>query len=288
MLPFTVHPSMMLARTTPAAQPSLAVVPRLVSSLMVHGGLVLLAVLLGHAVLQPVASEPTMDMIFEAPPRLVPQIAPEPDMFDPAIPAEPAPPAPPLVMEALTEPPPALPVTPPPPALAELAPVAAMRPAIPKPLPKPEPRLAARIVPPRPMALAVPQQAPLSATSQAMPARSAPAAAAPPVIPTSVTAPPITAVSSSWRSALLGWLRRPKPYPDDARRRSTEGQVTLRITVAASGDVLAQEVQRSSGSDTLDQAALAVVRGARVPPFPPDMTQSRVTMTVGITYRLEE
>ena len=98
----------------------------------------------------------------------------------------------------------------------------------------------------------------------------------------------MVAVSGSWRSALLTWLRRPKPYPEDARRRMVEGQVTLRITVASTGDVVAQEVQRSSGSDSLDQAALAVVRGARVPAFPPDMTQPRTVVTVAITYRLEE
>jgi len=51
---------------------------------------------------------------------------------------------------------------------------------------------------------------------------------------------------------------------------------------------VAPEVLRGSGSDMLDQAALSMVRGARVPPFPPDMSQSKVTLNVGVGYRLDE
>ena len=66
------------------------------------------------------------------------------------------------------------------------------------------------------------------------------------------------------------------------------GQVTLRITVTAGGDIVAPEMVRGSGSDMLDNAALTIVRGGHVPAFPSDMTQAKVTLNVGVTYRLED
>ncbi len=86
----------------------------------------------------------------------------------------------------------------------------------------------------------------------------------------------------------MAWIQSHKHYPEAARQRHAEGQVTLRITVTAAGDIVAPEVLRGSGSDMLDQAALSMVRGARVPPFPPDMSQSKVTLNVGVGYRLDE
>jgi TonB family protein len=43
----------------------------------------------------------------------------------------------------------------------------------------------------------------------------------------------------------------------------------------------------SSGSAILDDAAQAMLRGARLPPFPSGMEQTQVTATVPIRYELE-
>ncbi len=48
------------------------------------------------------------------------------------------------------------------------------------------------------------------------------------------------------------------------------------------------QVVRSSGADLLDQAALAMLRGGRAPPFPADMPQAQVTQTVVAHYRGED
>ncbi len=293
----TADPSMALARTLTRG---VSLPARLLPSLAVHGALALTAVLLGRSVLLTVPPPPTVEMVFEAPaPRV---ITPEPDMFDPAPPTDPLPPAPlPPVPSQLPAPEPAPPVAttpvpadpapPPAPPLPAPPPPAtppAPRPVQPRPIP---PKPAPRPAPPRPAPNPAPlaQPAPAAPAPMAMPApipASRPATgAAPPAAPAPQAAP---AVSGSWRASLSSWLTRRKNYPDDAKRRGIEGQVTLRMTVAASGDVVSAEVLRSSGSDVLDQAALTMVRGARAPAFPSDMTQGHVTLSVGVNYRLEE
>lgn len=54
--------------------------------------------------------------------------------------------------------------------------------------------------------------------------------------------------------------RRGLRYPPQAARRREEGTVTLRVYVSAEGDAEQVEIQRSSGSRHLDQAALRAVR----------------------------
>ncbi|EGH14302.1 TonB, partial [Pseudomonas savastanoi pv. glycinea str. race 4] len=63
----------------------------------------------------------------------------------------------------------------------------------------------------------------------------------------------------SSRSA--GYLRNPAPeYPSLARRRGWEGTVLLRVHVLASGKPGEIQIQKSSGRDQLDDAALAAVK----------------------------
>ena len=54
------------------------------------------------------------------------------------------------------------------------------------------------------------------------------------------------------------------------------------------GQVTTVTLVSSSGSPTLDEAAQAMLRGARLPPFTADMTQGQTTVTVPIRYRLEQ
>jgi protein TonB len=72
-----------------------------------------------------------------------------------------------------------------------------------------------------------------------------------------------------------------------ARRLGREGTVIVRITVDPDGHVLDVTLVQGSGTDSLDQAAEALVRNAQLPPFPPDMKLPRQTVTLPIRYRLE-
>ncbi len=59
---------------------------------------------------------------------------------------------------------------------------------------------------------------------------------------------------------------RPPVYPREALRRRIEGTVLLRVRVSAQGNVQDLHIDRSSGHDMLDAAALKAVRGWRFHP----------------------
>ena len=95
-------------------------------------------------------------------------------------------------------------------------------------------------------------------------------------------------MNGAWQGALATWVQSRKRYPDEARRQGAEGQVVVRFTLGRDGQVLDAQIVRGSGSDVLDQATLAMFRGARAPPFPADMTQPQLTTSIGVRYRLQE
>ncbi|MDR2306570.1 MAG: energy transducer TonB [Paucimonas sp.] len=162
------------------------------------------------------------------------QPTPELPLVPPQVPPmtiEFAAPAPPAV-----EPPPPAPVIqpvpPPVPVVDELAAKPAPK-AKPKPVPKPQPK---------PVEAAAP--APVAAPAAPAPAPVPPAPA--PVTPASANA---------------AYLKNPAPeYPQMAQRRGWEGTVLLRVEVLPSGKPGQIQVQKSSGRDALDAAALAAVK----------------------------
>ncbi|MBA6114429.1 energy transducer TonB [Pseudomonas putida] len=170
-------------------------------------------------------------------------------------------PAPPVV-----EPPPPAPappvVEPPPPVVDELA-------AKPKPKPKPVPKPVVKQQPkpqPKPVEAPPPTPAPVAA----------PAAPAPPA-PAPVTPP----------SANAAYLKNPAPeYPQMAQRRGWEGTVLLRVEVLPSGKPGQIQIQKSSGRDALDAAALAAVkRWSFVPAKQGDVPQAG-WVSVPIDFKL--
>ncbi|WP_162597403.1 energy transducer TonB, partial [Pseudomonas aeruginosa] len=81
--------------------------------------------------------------------------------------------------------------------------------------------------------------------------------AAPPAPPAPAAAPaPLTPPSAN-----AGYLHNPAPeYPALAMRRGWEGTVLLRVHVLASGSPSEIQVQKSSGREALDQAAVKAVK----------------------------
>ncbi|HEK1008546.1 TPA: energy transducer TonB [Pseudomonas putida] len=170
-------------------------------------------------------------------------------------------PAPPVV-----EPPPPAPappvVEPPPPVVDELA-------AKPKPKPKPLPKPVVKQAPkPQPKPVEVPPPAPAPVAAPAPPAPPAPA----PVTPASANA---------------AYLKNPAPeYPQMAQRRGWEGTVLLRVEVLPSGKPGQIQLQKSSGRDALDAAALAAVkRWSFVPAKQGDVPQAG-WVSVPIDFKL--
>ncbi|SEB71802.1 outer membrane transport energization protein TonB [Pseudomonas mohnii] len=160
-------------------------------------------------------------------------------------------PAPPVVEPPPPPPPPPPVVEPPPPIVDELA----AKPA-PKPIPKPKPVVKPA---PKPVPKAV-EQPP-----------------APPQLPAPVAAPPAPAAPApvTPASANAAYLKNPAPeYPSLAQRRGWEGTVLLRVQVLPSGKPGEIQIQKSSGRQQLDDAALnAVKRWSFVPAKQGDVAQ---------------
>ena len=132
--------------------------------------------------------------------------------------------------------------------------------------PKAEPKRAAPSVQPARPAGAAPADPASSASS-------APTAAATAITPATV--------APGWNALLAAWLAANRRYPDEARRRSEEGEVTVRFTVASDGRVSEAAVVKGSGFAALDAAALRLLQGATLPP--PGIEATR---TVRIRFRL--
>ncbi|WP_447590864.1 energy transducer TonB [Aquipseudomonas campi] len=185
---------------------------------------------------------------------------PEPVL--PEVPVE----IPPMTIEFTSPPPPPEPVIePPPPVVEELA----VKPPPPKPVP-PKPQ------PPKPKPVPKPVEQP--------PQPQPPKAETPPTPPAPPAPKPVTETPPSANAA---YLKNPAPeYPSLAQRRGWEGTVLLRVRVLASGKPAEIQVQKSSGRDLLDQAAIrAVKRWSFVPAKRGDQAQEG-WVTVPLDFRL--
>jgi periplasmic protein TonB len=125
-----------------------------------------------------------------------------------------------------------------------------------------------------------------------------PAAAAPvPTAPQSAPAPaeqaaapapapvagPTSAAIARWERLLVAQLDRHKRYPPKARGKA--GEARLSFSIDRDGRVLSSRIVHSSGSDALDEEALALVRrAAPLPPPPAGLPDARLSFVVPIRY----
>ena len=88
-----------------------------------------------------------------------------------------------------------------------------------------------------------------------------------------------------WQSVLLGHLERHKRYPSRAKRRRQEGVVSVRLTLARDGYVLARRIAVSSGVSALDAEALALIdRAQPLPPPPPEIRGEIIELVAPIEF----
>lgn len=71
---------------------------------------------------------------------------------------------------------------------------------------------------------------------------------------------------ATWRTQLLAVVEKNKRYPEAARARRERGVVVVAFQLDREGRVVGAQVARGSGSATLDDEAIALLR--RVEPFP--------------------
>jgi len=162
-----------------------------------------------------------------------------------------------------------------PPIVVELIP---LPPAPPPPPSAPEPRPVqeivrpvAPVVPPPIVQVAAPTPPPIQTVTKAPPPEPAPVAVAKadsPAVAPSLPSTPLNAMPGN----------PPLKYPLEARRKHQQGAVRLRVVIDTDGRVAEISVAKSSGYESIDQAALSVTRKWR---FQPQIDGGRPVMAVG-------
>jgi len=95
---------------------------------------------------------------------------------------------------------------------------------------------------------------------------------------------PSPAAIASWERLLVAQLERHKRYP--AAAGGKVGEVRLAFSIDRSGQVVASRIVHSSGSEALDQEALALIkRAAPLPPPPAGVPEERLSFVVPVRYR---
>lgn len=170
---------------------------------------------------------------------------------------------------------------------------------VPLPVAPPEPEPAAEPARPAPRiqaAKAPPTRTESPAPVLALPEPRSPAesaftapAPAPKAEPPAAAPEPKTQVASVAPAAFnAAYLRNPAPsYPLAARRAGEQGTVTLRVLVARDGQPARVELEKSSGSTHLDNAALETVKGWRFNPARRGAEAVEGWVLVPIVFRLE-
>jgi protein TonB len=114
------------------------------------------------------------------------------------------------------------------------------------------------------------------------PAEAAPVPTAPQAAPTSAARAAAPAITS-WQRRLIAQLERYKRYPPQARGKL--GEARLAFSIDRQGRVVTSRIVHSSGSDALDDEALALVKRAEpLPPPPAGVPDDQLSFVVPIRY----
>ena len=86
----------------------------------------------------------------------------------------------------------------------------------------------------------------------------------------------------------MAYLNNPAPdYPSMSRRQGEEGRVLMKVLVSASGAAEDVQVEKSSGSDRLDNAAVSAVKRWRFIPAKKNNQPLSAYVLVPIKFSLD-
>ncbi len=183
------------------------------------------------------------------------------------------------------------------PATVEAAPPVATPPVKTRPKPPPvetRPTPTAKwVAAPVKLATDAPSSSHVASTSPA-PIPSEPVTAAapsPPTVSAAPASPPRLQADllERYRQRLGELLARQQEYPRVAALRGWEGEVRLRLKVARKGNLVAVQLDRSSGFDVLDQHALAMLEGyGTLPALPDGLEANEIQVVVPVNYKLRK
>ncbi|NFV79254.1 energy transducer TonB [Magnetospirillum aberrantis] len=167
--------------------------------------------------------------------------------------------------------------------------IAEPEPASPAPAPVVEPPPKPTIRPPkprsRPRSAAMPSPSPSPAS--VLPSAEASAAPAVAAAPTIAPAAVPSVASRPIRREPAAISCRIPAYPADARRRHETGVVTLALLIDEDGGVADRRLEASSGSESLDQAALSALSRCRFSPGTADGRPRQAWVRLRYVWKLE-
>ena len=92
----------------------------------------------------------------------------------------------------------------------------------------------------------------------------------------------------SWQKSLVFHLNKHKKYPHEARKNGHEGVANVSFTIDRSGKIISSHLEKSSGSDLLDQEAIEVLnRASPFPTPPPDVPNLTINLSLPIQFRIK-
>ena len=97
-------------------------------------------------------------------------------------------------------------------------------------------------------------------------------------------------IAAVYRSMVHGRIAALQQYPVLAKRMGEEGTVLVRFTILASGKISNVVIMESSGSQSLDVAAVDIFMqglNGQLPPIPPELNKSEWTLSLPIRYQLQ-
>lgn len=109
-----------------------------------------------------------------------------------------------------------------------------------------------------------------------------------PSVPAPAQAGPPAKADFGWVGKML-WDRvvTLKRYPNQARMQHLEGRVVVRAVIRDDGQLIEARITESSGSDILDQDAIAVLKRATPLKLHQPLGRPEVVVQVPITYKLQ-
>ena len=125
-----------------------------------------------------------------------------------------------------------------------------------------------------------------AAANDAKPAESVVRESAPQVAMATRSAPMVKADHGWLAESLWRRVAELKRYPSAARLNGWEGKVVLRVVIRADGHLVDVKIQKSSGYDALDRAALEAIRLACPLHMKHELNAPEVAMNLPIVYSL--
>ena len=94
---------------------------------------------------------------------------------------------------------------------------------------------------------------------------------------------------TEWQKSLVLRIAKAKTYPATARKQGREGEVRVSFTLDRYGAIIARHIEKSSGWDSLDQAALKVFDDLEKLPTPPNhLHGDSFTLVIPLNYKINK